>query len=129
MQGCKFTITTAVDGEENTVVKKGNIDFLENSVVLQYAEESANVCITLQKGEATVVRQGDYSLSLALKQGKQTEGNIGLDGADGRIAIQTHNVKYAKERNVFKLSLRYDLIFSQEEKQKMQLKLRASLKE
>lgn len=129
MQGCKFTITTAVDGEENTVVKQGNIDFLENAVILQYAEESANVCITLQKGEATIARQGDYSLCLALKQGKQTEGSIGLGGADGKIAIQTHNVKFVKERNVFRLSLRYDLIFSQEEKQKMQLNLRALLKE
>ncbi len=129
MQVCKFTITTAVDGAENTVVREGKIEFPENAVVLHYEEESAMVCITLQKGEASIVRQGDYSLRLMLEQGKLTEGSIGLGGADGKIAIQTYTVKYAKERNVLKLSLRYDLIFSQEERQKMQLNLRATVKQ
>ncbi len=129
MQTCKFTITSAFDGEENTVIRQGKIEFSENTALLRYEEESAKVCITLQKGEAIIVRQGDYSLRLTLEQGKSTEGSIGLGGADGKIDIQTHTVKYTKERNVFKLALRYDLIFSQEERQKMQLNLRATIKE
>lgn len=129
MQTCKFTITTAVDGEENTLIKQGNIDFSQDAVVLRYDEEGARVYITLQKGRAMIVRQGDYSLSLPLEEGKQTEGALGLGGADGKISLQTYTVKYAKEGKLFKLALRYDLIFPQDERQKMQLNLRATIKE
>lgn len=129
MQTCKFTIVTAVDGEENTLIKQGDIDISEDAVVLRYDEENARVCITLQKGKAHVVRQGDYSLSLPLEQGKNTEGVLSLGGSDGKIALQTYTVKYIRMGSVFKLSLRYDLIFSEEERQKMQLNVRATIKE
>ena len=129
MQACKFTITTAVDGETNAAVKVGTIDVLDEKTVLRYQEESASVCIALQKGEAVIDRQGDYFLHLPLSQGKITLGNIGLGGSEGKISIQTHTVKYSQSGKVFRLSLRYDLIFSQEERQKMQLNLRATVKE
>lgn len=128
MQKCRFTIISAVDGEKNTAIKQGSIDIFEGTVILRYEEEAAKVCITLQMGKAHVVRQGDYSLSLPLDQGKKTEGHLGLGAADGKIAIQTHTVKYVKEGIVFKLSLRYDLMFSAEERQKMQLNIRAVIK-
>ena len=128
MQTCKFTITTAVDGEENTLIKQGSIDFSQEGVVLRYEDEGAKVCIRLQKGKADVLRQGDYSLSLPLEEGKTTDGRLGLGGADGTIAVQTYTVKYAKDGKVFKLALRYDLLFSREERQRMQLNLRATLK-
>ena len=129
MQRCKFTIITAADGEESTLTKQGYIDFSQAAIALRYEEESAKTCITLQKGKADILRQGDYSLSLPLEEGKRTEGTLGLGGSDGHIAIQTHTVKYTKEGCVFKLALRYDLIFSPEERQKMQLNLRATIKE
>ena len=128
MQACKFTITTAVDGEISTVVKSGRMNILDDRFILYYQEEGANVCIVLQKNEAVIDRQGDYLLHLPLQQGEMSVGSIGLGGSDGKISIQTHSVKYSQDRNLFKLSLRYDLIFSEEERQKMRLNLRATLK-
>ena len=129
MQTCKFTILTSADGEKRTAIKHGDIDISDSLVVLRYQEEGVQVEVSLQKGKATVIRRGDYSLLLPLEQGRQTEGRIGIGGSDGKIAIMTHNVKYSKEGKVFKAALRYDLLFSAEEKQKMQLNIRTTLKE
>ena len=129
MQMCKFTILTSADGEKRTVIKYGDIDISDALAVLHYQEEGVQVEVNLQKGKATIIRRGDYSLLLPLEQGKQTEGRIGIGGSDGKIAIQTHTVKYFKEGKVFKAALRYDLLFSIEEKQKMQLNIRTTLKE
>ena len=128
MQACKFIILTSADGQERTTIKQGEIDISEGFVFLRYQEEGVLVEVHLQKGKATIVRRGDYSLLLPLEQGKQTEGRLGIAGSDGKIALQTHNVKYSQEGKLFKLSLRYDLIFSQEERQKMRLNLRTTLK-
>ncbi len=128
MQVCNFIITSSIDGEENTVTRKGTIDICNDTdVLLRYDEENAKVCITLQKGLAVVDREGDYSLHLLLEQGKTTDGRIGLNASAGNVPVQTHRVKYSWERNVFKLSLGYALLFG-EEKQKMQLNIRAQIR-
>ena len=129
MQTCKFTILTSADGQERTTIKQGEIDFSGEFVLLRYQEEGVFVEVHLQKGKATIIRRGDYSLLLPLEQGKQTEGRLGIAGSDGKIALQTHSIKYVKEGKVFRLFLRYDLLFSQDEKQKMQLNIRTTLKE
>jgi len=128
MQVCNFIITSSVDGDENTVMRKGTIEFCKSGdVLLRYDEENAKVCITLQKGVAIVDREGDYSLYLLLAQGKETDGRIGLNGSNGIVPVQTHRVKYSLEGSVFKLSLGYALLFG-EEKQRMQLNLRAQVR-
>lgn len=129
MQACRFTITTAVDEKENTVIYYGKIDVSETMVVLTYEEGASQICITLQKGIALIDRQGDYSLRLHLEEGKTKESGLGIGGAEGNVLTKTHRVKYSLERNVFKLSLRYDLIFMKDEVQKMKLNLKAQIKE
>ena len=128
MQACKFTITTSVDGIENTVSHVGSIDVSEERVTLTYKENDSQVCITLQKGRAQIDRRGDYSLSLRLEEGKTLESALGIGGTEGGVFIKTHRVKYSLDGNIFKLSLRYDLIFSEEELQKMKLNLKGIIK-
>ena len=51
MQACRFTITTAVDEKENTVIYYGKIDVSETMVVLTYEEGASQICITLPKAD------------------------------------------------------------------------------
>ena len=127
MLDCKLTITTAVDGQETTLVRAGEIEILDETVSLTYREESAQVRVSLQKREAIIERRGDYVLLLPLQEGKTLEGKIGLGESAGSVAVKTYHVKYSVERNIFKLALRYDLLFG-EEIQKMQLRIRAQIK-
>ena len=128
MQACKLTITTAVDGQETTLARAGQIEISDGKATLTYQEETAQVSISLQKGEAVVERQGDYALTLFLQQGKTLEGKIGLGESSGVVAVKTYHVKYSIERNLFRLALRYDLLFG-EGIQKMQLRIRAQIKD
>lgn len=128
MQSCKFTITTSVDEQENTVVYDGKIDLGEVNTVLTYEDGGSRVCITLQKGMAFIDRQGDYSLRLRLEEGETHESGLGINGAEGKVFTRAHRVKYTFDRNIFKLSLRYDLIFTENEVQKMKLNLKAQIK-
>ena len=127
VQACNFRITTTVDGQENTVLRSGQIEEVEDGFLLFYSEESANVTIRLGKGFAVIDRQGDYSLHILLKLGKTQEGLLGLGGSQGKVLVQTHHLKYGLEGRSFKLSVGYDLLFG-EEKQKMRLHLRAQIR-
>ena len=129
MQPCKFTITTSVDEKETTVIYEGKIDVSDTMVVLTYQEGGSQICITLQKGIALIDRQGDYSLRLRLEEGKVHESALGIGGAEGKVLTKAHRVKYSREGNVFKLSLRYDLIFMEDEVQKMKLNLKGQIKD
>ena len=128
MQACKFTIITSVDEKENPVIYDGKIDIGEAMVVLAYEEGASQICITLQKGIALIDRQGDYSLRLHLEEGKTKESGLGIGGAEGNILTKTHRVKYSFANNIFKLSLCYDLIFAEDEVQRMKLNLKAQIK-
>ena len=128
MQACKFTIITAVDEKENTVTYDGKIDIGDAIIVLLYEEGASQVCITLQKGVALIDRQGDYSLRLRLEEGKAKESGLGIGGSEGTILTKTHRVKYSFANNIFKLSLCYDLIFSEGEAQRMKLNLKGLIK-
>ena len=128
MQNCKLTIVTSVDDTENTVVRNGKIEAKESSVVLTYEEENALICMTFQKGLAFIDRQGDYTLRLPLEEGKTHEGVLGIGSAEGKVGITTHRVKYTLQGNLFKLSMRYDLIFTENEVQKTKLNLKAQIR-
>ena len=127
VQACNFKITTTVDGQENTVLRSGQIEELEDGFLLLYNEENAQVSIRLGKGFAVIERQGDYSLHILLKLGKTQEGLLGLGGSQGKVLVQTHHLKFGLDGRAFKLAAGYDLLFG-EEKQKMRLHLRAQIR-
>ena len=128
MQACRFTITTSVDETENTITREGTIQIEDGVCTLRYKEENAMVGITLQKGTARIDRDGDYSLQMRLEEGKITQSLLSIGGTQGEIVTKTHRVKYAQEGKIFKLSLCYDLIFS-EEVQKTKLNLKGQIKD
>ncbi len=125
---CKLTITTAVDGTENKIVRMGKIEKEEGGVRLRYREENAEIDLTLTEEGAEIRREGDYSLFLPLRQGKTTEGMLGLGGSQGRVVVAAHCVQYRYEQEKFEAILRYDLRFG-EDKQEMQLQITATTRE
>ncbi len=122
MKPCRLTITTTADGVENTIVRDGEMEIFFGGALLCYREENALVSMKIQGKTAEVLRQGDYSLHLHLKEGAKTEGSIGIGGSDGGIKTVAHKIHYSVSKDSFLLSLRYDLLVSGE-KQEMKLRL------
>ena len=122
MKACKVTITTMADGQENTIVRDGEMELSASKITLVYREPSAAVRMQLEGETAIVERMGDYTLRLHLSRGKITEGEIGIGGSSGPIQSFTHRVNYSATENSLLLALRYDLIISGDT-QKMQLRL------
>lgn len=126
MEECRLSITTQANGEENGIIRKGKILLSPLSAQINYCEENAEVCLKLQNNRAIIERVGDYTLSLLLEEGKQTEGKIGIAGSMGNVGVYTHRVSYSSSKDSVLLSLHYDLLFG-EEKQVMKLRLLARI--
>ncbi len=122
MQNCRVAIETLTDGKKTKILRAGKLSFSEEEIRLSYVEENAKVFLLLKNGEATVERQGDYTLYLPLSSGKITLGKIGTLGSEGEIPVQTDYVRYVKKENGLEISLRYRLLFG-EEGQDMRLHL------
>ena len=124
MRKCRVTITTSVDGQENTIVKEGEMELSLASVTLIYREENAVTRIFVEAEKAEIERIGDYTMRLYLIRGELTEGEIGLGGSSGNIQSFTHRIQYSVTEKSLLLSLCYDLMISGEV-QKMQIRLNA----
>ena len=124
MKKCRVTITTVVDGQENTITREGEMDLSLASATLIYREDNAATRIHLKDEKAEVERIGDYTMRLRLIRGELTDGEIGLGGSSGGIQSFTHRVQYSITEQSLLLSLKYDLIISGET-QKMQIRLTA----
>ena len=124
MNKCRVTITTSVDGQENTIARDGEMAISVNEAMLVYREENASTRIRLQGETAEIERIGDYTMRLGLKRGELTDGEIGLGGSSGQIQSFTHRVQYSATEYSLLLLMRYDLIISGEV-QKMQIRLNA----
>lgn len=122
MQACKLTITTTVDGVENSIVREGEMELSLSKTLLRYREENAFILIQLEGECAEIERRGDYTLHLHLKRGEKDAGIIGLGGMDGAIETFAHRVAYSVSKDSLLLSLHYDLIIGGE-KQEMKLRL------
>ena len=124
MKSCKVTITTAVDGRETEFSCKGELALSAYSATLRYRQENADVSLVLDGETAKIERVGDYSLRLFLKNGRESEGALGLGDSGGNIQIFTHRVVYSIGKNSLLASLRYDLLFGKE-RQEMNLRILA----
>ncbi len=122
MKPCKLTITTVADGVENSITRDGEMELSATRNLLAYREEGAFVRIQLQGQAAELIRQGDYTLRLSLKDKEETVGEIGFGGTGGEIGIYTHKLAYSTSSDALLLSIRYDLLISGE-KQEMSLRL------
>ena len=124
MRKCRVTITTVVDGQENTIAREGEMELFNTSATLIYREENAATRICLKGEQADIERIGDYTMRLHLIRGKLTDGEIGLGGASGGIQSFTHRIQYSTTEQSLLLSLGYDLMISGET-QRMQIRLMA----
>ena len=124
MKKCKVTITTSVDGQENTITRDGEMTLSMGEVTLVYREENGATRIHLQGESADIERIGDYTMRLGLKRGEWTDGEIGLGGSSGQIQSFTHRVQYSVTEYSVLALMRYDLLISGEV-QKMQIRLTA----
>ena len=124
MKKCRVTITTVVDGQENTIVREGEMEFSTASATLVYREENAATRIYLEGEKADIERIGDYTMRLHLIRGQLTDGEIGLGGASGGIQSFTHRIQYSATEQSLLLSLGYNLMISGET-QRMQIRLMA----
>jgi len=124
MRSCWISITTVADGRETKFSTEGKMEITPLGARLTYAEENAQIGLELLENEAKIVRMGDYTLSLALKQGEQASGSIGIAGSSGDISTYTHKLAYSAQENSLLISLRYDLTISGE-KQEMRLRIYA----
>ena len=122
MKQCKLTITSAVDGEENSVLRVGEMQLSPLSAQITYREEEAIVHLRLQNNRAWIEREGDYKLFLPLEQDKLCKGSIGILGTEGNVEVFTHKIAYSIGKDSLLLSLQYQLIFG-EEKQEMKLRI------
>ena len=127
MKSCNLTITTTMDGVENSIKREGEMEISLSNVRLRYREENALVFIKLQGENAEIERQGDYTLRLNLNRGKFSKGEIGIGGSGGEIETFTHRVSYSVSKDSLLLSLHYDPIISGE-KQEMKLRLLSRFK-
>ncbi len=128
MKTCVLTITTATDGQKNTIIRKGEMQFALSGVYLRYREENTTVLLQIQGERAQIDRQGDYSLHLELERGKNQKGSIGIAGAEGEVGTYAHKITYAQREDSVLLLLHYDLDFGGEI-QKMQLRILARAEE
>ena len=117
MKACKVTITTKTDGQENTIVREGEMEATASCVTIAYKEEDALVSMRLQNETAEIERQGDYSLRLRLERGVLHKGELGLGGSCGEIETFAHAIQYSVTETSVLASLRYDLLFGTEKQE------------
>ena len=122
MKACKVTITTNTDGQENTIVREGEMEAVASCVTIVYREENALVSMRLQQETAEIERKGDYSLRLRLERGVLHKGELGLGGSCGEIEAFAHTIQYSVTETSVLASLHYDLLFGAE-KQEISLRL------
>ena len=123
MKKCRVTITTVVDGQENTITRMGEMEF-SPEVTLIYREENGATRIYLAGEKADIERIGDYTMHLYLARGELTDGEIGLGGVSGGIQSFAHRIQYSVTAQSLLLVIHYDLMISGEV-QKMQIRLTA----
>lgn len=121
---CDLSLKSVVDGKKNLFFSVGQFEEKEDKIFLSYREDAASICITFCDENACIDREGDYSLHLPLKNGKTSQGELGINGNIGTLDIYTHKLCYFFEGNKFKVCLRYDILLG-DTPQKMELDIQA----
>ena len=121
---CQVTVETTADGKKTKIAREGELQITPTGATLSYAEENANVTLTLQNGTAQIVRQGDYTLCMRLEKVKTTSASLSLGGSVGEMQTKTERIGYAIQDKELSLQLKYTL-FATGEPQRMQVKIHA----
>ena len=127
MRACNVMLSTKTDGVGNETIRDGEIEIFPRAANLIYRDDNAIVKLSLHGERVEVCREGDYTLSLFLQNGKTTEGEIGIGGNSGKILTKTHAIDYKITEDYVVARLRYDLLIGTE-RQEMELSLLAKIK-
>lgn len=119
MNNCSILIKTVADGVENTVRRDGKF-LVGETVKICYAEQSAEICLTIENGCVTIERKGDYGMFLQLTPHTITAGTLSISGNQGEIRVQTERVECTQSENGLRVRLQYTLLIGNE-RQEMQL--------
>lgn len=126
MQKCKVSITTTVDGQENSITREGKLFLAVGSALLEYNDQTAVVHLKVDGERAEIERCGDYSMRLVLEKGKLSDGSLGIGDSQGEIRTFAHKINYSIAKNSLLLLLHYDLLIGKEV-QKMKIRLTAKM--
>ena len=121
---CQVTIVTIADGSKTRFVREGVLLVTPTEVALSYTEENAETTLVLRDGKITMVRKGDYTLSLQFEKGKTLDGSLGLGGNVGGIKVKTDRIGYSVTEKNLTVRLKYQLLMDGEP-QKMQVSIDA----
>lgn len=124
MANCHFTITTIADGQENSVAGKGELSLSAFGASLFYLDGDTHTAVIFSKEEATLSREGAYSLRLPLKEGETRMGTLGINGEQGNVSVKTRLLRYSMQKDSLLASIKYDLDFGADT-QEMQLRIYA----
>ena len=114
MEKCRLTIITTADGQDNRVFLDGEIEAKTQVIKVQYADNGAQVTLSVKNEEVFIEREGDYSLNLHLKKDSVCKGSIGIAGSKGEVETKAHEISYSLKEDSFLLSLQYDLLIGNE---------------
>ena len=126
MPNASLTISTIVDGKERMISQKGEIYDSGDKLEIRYIDGEAETQITVQKDCATIIRSGDYGMSLSLKRGANTQGELLIGGNIGKMEVITHLAEYSLKSDKYLITLRYDILFNGDP-QKMHVRILAKV--
>ena len=118
-------IVTAVDGQETQKTWDAICDFGTTSVAIEYRDEQSLVKMLIKDGRAEIERKGDYGLTMSFEEGKATKVILEIAGNVGEISAETYRLGYLLSEKSCMVHLHYALIFSETEKQEINLRLHA----
>ena len=128
MKKCSVTITSSVDGRENSFHLNGEMELSAFGATLHYKDGEAFVSLELQGEKAEIERNGDYTLKICLERGRVCNGVLGIGGNEGAIQSLAHKISYSVKDGSLLAVLHYDLLLG-DEPQKMKLRIMARAKE
>lgn len=124
MKSCFLTIVTTTDGISSTVNKNGEMEFSDSVSMVRYYDENAIVSVIFEENTARLLREGDYTLDIPLKEGSPTIGKLGFGENVGQIDVYCKKLSYAVKGRSILASIHYILDFGNE-KQEMQIRITA----
>ena len=115
MQNCALTISTMIDGKESVISQKGAFKDYGDTVEISYLDGESKTQVCVGKNTATIRREGDYGMELSLIKGERTQGSLLIAGSVGRIELFTHLAEYLRKSDKYLITLRYDILYGEEE--------------
>ena len=128
MNNGRLSISTKIDdGEETTSSFDAKILINALSAEIHYHDGNSFSSIYVDVQGVKISRKGEYTIDLTLEEGKTTVSKLGFGDSTGEITTITEKVSYSLTENSILLSLKYALVFSANEIQRMKIRLLAKI--